>query len=805
MIKPEAGVNYLDYIGHRYFTSLVQMSFLQDVEEEDGRVTCRMHDLVHDLARSILGDEISLVIPEETSSKKCYRYFSLIGQPENLSSTERYRYYPFIEQPEEIVSRAKNLAHGNLLQKVRSIYINKGDDVVFGKAMKNARHLRSVTVESIFKTTVLTHILQVRNLKYLHISRLYCAELPEVISDIWSLQVLHITSNYLVKLPKYIGKLQKLRMLNLWRCTQLKCLPDSIGDCQMISSIDLCNCSEFTLLPNSIGRNKKLRVLRLGKTKIERLPSTVTTLRNLEYLDLHNCSEVVELPEGIGNLDNLQVLNISACEKLGPMPIGIGHLSRLQKLSLFVVGQDEKSAPLSELEKVGRNSDHLTIRGIARVMDPDDAHMACLKEKKNLHFLKLDWGRYDEGHVNVNPEIEEAVLDGLQPPSGLKELKIDGYSGRRYARWMLNQVGGGVQGLPYFPFLRVMKLYNFPNLKHLHGLVEMTGLEELELQEMPSLQSITGGPFPSLVKLVLNKLASLGEVWMVAERTVPTGEEGEGCSNCSTHLGQVRVGTCISHLDIHDCPNLKVKPYLPLSLQRLWLLRRSEQLLESPDQCQGSSSSSPFSFSHLKKLELWGMTGLGPGRGWKLLQHMTAVESLEICHSGALAELPESLRSLASIESLLLCSCSAIRMLPEWLGELRSLQKLTIESCDRLSTLPESMGRLASLRVLKIGWCDELQELPECLGELCSLSKLDISKLPRLTCLPESLCDLTSLEELKIWSCKGIRSLPQGIKGLASLQRLWISDCRDLERRCRREYGGEDWHLISHIPHLDIW
>jgi len=84
-------------------------------------------------------------------------------------------------------------------------------------------------------------------------------------------------------------------------------LPDSIGHCQIISSIDVCSCKELTVLPDSIGRNEKLRVLGLSFTKIERLPSFITTLRNLEWLDLQGCSELVDLPEGIGNLEKLQV------------------------------------------------------------------------------------------------------------------------------------------------------------------------------------------------------------------------------------------------------------------------------------------------------------------------------------------------------------------------------------------------------------------------------------------------------------------------------------------------------------------
>ena len=123
MITVEDGVDYLDYVGHKCFNSLVQMSFLQVENEFDGRVTCSMHDLVHDLARSILDDNISLDVPKDPSScTKSNRYFSL-------------------------TKRAQNRPRKNLFQKARSIYVDNFGDAIFG-ALKNARHLRSITIRT---------------------------------------------------------------------------------------------------------------------------------------------------------------------------------------------------------------------------------------------------------------------------------------------------------------------------------------------------------------------------------------------------------------------------------------------------------------------------------------------------------------------------------------------------------------------------------------------------------------------------------------------------------------------------------
>jgi hypothetical protein len=246
MITVEDPFDYLnlEFVGHKHFNSLLEVSFLQNVKEEDGRVTCGMHDLVHDLAFAILGDEISLDMPNEASSSitKSYRYFSLIKQIEHIASNFFFR-------------------------KARAVYIPKYEDYIYGMALKHAKHLRSVIVENLNEEGANT-ISQVKYLKYLAVSGLRCETILETVSDVWSLQALHVSQGYaLIELPESIGKLKMLRTQNLSGCISLKSLPDFIGDCQMISSIDLCGCIRLTVLPNSIGKLHKLRTLNLQKCR----------------------------------------------------------------------------------------------------------------------------------------------------------------------------------------------------------------------------------------------------------------------------------------------------------------------------------------------------------------------------------------------------------------------------------------------------------------------------------------------------------------------------------------------------------
>ena len=59
----------LEDIGDRYFEELVSRSLLKKVEEDgfNDRLTYKMHDLIHDLAQSIVGSEV-LVVRNDGSS-----------------------------------------------------------------------------------------------------------------------------------------------------------------------------------------------------------------------------------------------------------------------------------------------------------------------------------------------------------------------------------------------------------------------------------------------------------------------------------------------------------------------------------------------------------------------------------------------------------------------------------------------------------------------------------------------------------------------------------------------------------------
>jgi hypothetical protein len=341
-------------------------------------------------------------------------------------------------------------------------------------------------------------------------------------------------------------------------------------------------------------------------------------------------------------------------------------------------------------------------------MDRDVAHKEWLKQKTNLQSLALICAR----NVGVNSKNQ---LEGLEPSSGIRNLKIVGYPCPESMQWMFKHKGAEVAGLPRFRLLSKLELLDFPKLERLEGLMELPYLEKLTLSQMPALKSISGGPFPSLLALFMDKMPSLGMVWIVTEGSLADVEGG-----------QVQIGNRLSVLTKSECPKLMVMPYFPSSLKDLCLVKSNVQLLEVTGLDQRSSlpSSSAglpsFSFSCLKELLLVDMAppavGAPHGSGcrWELMQHLTALKSLDIRSCDGLTKLPESMRGLSSLRTLWIRECQTLCMLPEWLGELCYLERMEIWWCGSLSLAP-SMQPLRTLKALRInesGW----------VGDLCSPS-----------------------------------------------------------------------------------
>ncbi|KAK9214435.1 hypothetical protein WN944_006427 [Citrus x changshan-huyou] len=141
--------------------------------------------------------------------------------------------------------------------------------------------------------------------------------------------------------------------------------------------------------------------------------------------------------------------------------------------------------------------------------------------------------------------------------------------------------------------------------------------------------------------------------------------------------------------------------------------------------------------------------------------------------------------------------------------KLKSLHVGAMEELEEWNyriTRKENISIMPRLSSLTIWHCPRLRVLPDYLFQSTTLQKLSISYCPIMEELPiledHRTTDIPRLSSLEIEYCPKLKVLPDYLLRTTTLQQLSIQGCPLLENRYR-EGKGEDWHRISHIPHIE--
>lgn len=575
----------------------------------------------------------------------------------------------------------------------------------------------------------------------------------------------------------------------------------------------------LTKIPDSIGNLKLLRYLDLSYTSIRALPESLASLYNLQTLLLLNCQYLTRLPTGLRKLINLRHLDIHGVD-LTEMPMQMGALKNLRTLSKFMVGK-EIGSRIEELKDLRFLSGTLSISSLQNVVNPTDAYVANLKDKKFLKKLETEWVRETD-----NSENERDVLDNLQPSSNLKELVIKNYGGTRFPFWLgccsfSNIERLSLEGCRYC--FSLPPLGQLPYLKKL-SIIGNSALvrvgPEFYGDDSSGLQ-----PFQLLMTLTFEDMVEWEEWWLPPrnEGIFPNLQElrVSGCPklrgalpNHLPHLVTLTVSGCpqivsrlsevsksILQLDLRECDEqMLLKSVVDLPYLRKLSIYHFSHLTEFPFQLHMLTSLKKLTIKecpNFQKLHaiLFPTTlkdlGIHKCSKLELVQLFEPVETMMHRPNATLEfmEIEDSLNCIqpfrlpafTMIKSLYIYECRTLESI--WILELPhpNLANLIISSCPNLFSFPERELRTPKLTTFTINACKKLKSLPQQMQNLSSLESLDICGCPEVVSFPEGGLP-PNLTSLGISGCyKLLPHCTLGLQRLSSLRMFTFTENEELE------------------------
>ncbi len=142
-------------------------------------------------------------------------------------------------------------------------------------------------------------------LEYLAISETNLEKIPNTIFRLFNLKYLKLIFwKNLIELPSDIKKLNNLEFLKIHSCDKLKTLPKEIKNLTKLTILDMRWNESLIEVPKEIGSLSKLKELDVRWSKIEKLPSELSNLINLErlngepYIKIKNEDKFVQVTNG---------------------------------------------------------------------------------------------------------------------------------------------------------------------------------------------------------------------------------------------------------------------------------------------------------------------------------------------------------------------------------------------------------------------------------------------------------------------------------------------------------------------------
>ncbi|TYG94361.1 hypothetical protein ES288_A11G183000v1 [Gossypium darwinii] len=584
--------------GCEIFSELTRRSFLQEIKEDvDGTVTCKMLDLIHDIATTIMGHECCVIEPNERLKiPKTARHLFVHNSSSSTNIMDLSKLQPLhslilgneisfcgiynLSNPAQFISKQKNL-------KVLDFGYSFSNT-----AFKSLKQLRYLCLHDDTR--------HLKNLKYLDLRS--CSLLTSMPVGLGQLSCLRKLSLFVV--GKDIGctknanlkKKQNLSSLSLsWQVESLEtshhqhrndeeilnvlqphsslkklCIFGYQGDrfpywmmdllLPNLVEISLEDCEICDQLP-PLGKLRFLKVLTIkvmGALKYidsnfyGDMESSFPSLKVLE-IGRAPCLEEWTTVNGREQFPLLRSLTIKCCPKLVKMPM----LQSLKKLEIGGIN-------VTLLKSLMMNATILTSLWINEVDELTDLPDGLLQNQKHLDSLTIVSSTLKSlsdmldnlstlEHLELESCLQlESLPAGLQNISSLKTLDLSQCDS------LVSLPANGLQGLLSLSSLRIQNCKKLASLSE--GVLYLTSLRNLLINGCPELTSL-----PESIRH-LSSLRSL-RIWSCVRLISLPNEiqhlnllsqlEIKYCCNLTSLPQGVWSLTALETLEIEGCPHLK--------------------------------------------------------------------------------------------------------------------------------------------------------------------------------------------------------------------------------------------------------